>query len=226
MYLGICCGVPSGTLKTELHVYAGISDPTLTDNGIINPRLGDVGDNYVVKYLFLLGCSVWAPALGRHRHGRHGNTAIISGEGTGLLRLHSTYRHDLNIYSSNEGRVQARYAATICFTCFSIRCVMVRLKRSLEKWGANVKPWRRLCALRAFWVVFAETIPSTKILEFRLKEELLYICVLCSKYSKHITTLTSFQVREFEIKGLIAGTIALEGIGSLFIFDCPLVLFS
>jgi hypothetical protein len=29
-----------------------------------------------------------------------------SGEGTGLLRLHSTYRHDLKIYSSDEGRVQ------------------------------------------------------------------------------------------------------------------------
>ncbi|KAF2543431.1 hypothetical protein F2Q68_00032794 [Brassica cretica] len=27
-------------------------------------------------------------------------------EGTGLLRFHSTYRHDLKIYSSDEGRVQ------------------------------------------------------------------------------------------------------------------------
>lgn len=26
--------------------------------------------------------------------------------GGGLLRLHSTYRHDLKIYSSDEGRVQ------------------------------------------------------------------------------------------------------------------------
>lgn len=33
-------------------------------------------------------------------------TCKISGEGTGLLRLHSTYRHDLKIYSSDEGRVQ------------------------------------------------------------------------------------------------------------------------
>lgn len=32
--------------------------------------------------------------------------AAVSGEGTGLLRLHSTYRHDLKIYSSDEGRVQ------------------------------------------------------------------------------------------------------------------------
>ena len=31
---------------------------------------------------------------------------MFAGEGTGLLRLHSTYRHDLKIYSSDEGRVQ------------------------------------------------------------------------------------------------------------------------
>lgn len=31
---------------------------------------------------------------------------VVAGEGTGLLRLHSTYRHDLKIYSSDEGRVQ------------------------------------------------------------------------------------------------------------------------
>ena len=33
------------------------------------------------------------------------------GEGTGLLRLYSTYRHDLKIYSSDEGRVQMFAAA-------------------------------------------------------------------------------------------------------------------
>ncbi|KAL0835205.1 hypothetical protein Bca101_087094 [Brassica carinata] len=32
-------------------------------------------------------------------------------EGTGLLRLHSTYRHDLKIYISDEGRVQMSAAA-------------------------------------------------------------------------------------------------------------------
>lgn len=40
----------------------------------------------------------------------------ISGEyagtqGLGLLRLHSTYRHDLKIYASDEGRVQMTAAA-------------------------------------------------------------------------------------------------------------------
>jgi Histidine phosphatase superfamily (branch 2) len=32
-------------------------------------------------------------------------------DGGGLLRLHSTYRHDLKIYSSDEGRVQTSAAA-------------------------------------------------------------------------------------------------------------------
>ena len=34
------------------------------------------------------------------------STLVEVGEGTGLIRLHSTYRHDLKIYSSDEGRVQ------------------------------------------------------------------------------------------------------------------------
>ena len=33
--------------------------------------------------------------------------------GGGLLRLHSTYRHDLKIYSSDEGRVQMSAAAFV-----------------------------------------------------------------------------------------------------------------
>jgi inositol hexakisphosphate/diphosphoinositol-pentakisphosphate kinase len=36
-----------------------------------------------------------------------------SADGGGLLRLHSTYRHDLKLYSSDEGRVQASAAAFI-----------------------------------------------------------------------------------------------------------------
>lgn len=51
---------------------------------------------------------------------------LMSGEGTGLLRLHSTYRHDLKIYSSDEGRVQVRllhmisgggFNQSICSVC-------------------------------------------------------------------------------------------------------------
>ncbi|CAI9277381.1 unnamed protein product [Lactuca saligna] len=38
--------------------------------------------------------------------GRYFRNTMYPGEDTGLLRLHSTYRHDLKIYSSDEGRVQ------------------------------------------------------------------------------------------------------------------------
>lgn len=37
--------------------------------------------------------------------------SMYPGESMGLLRLHSTYRHDLKIYSSDEGRVQMTAAA-------------------------------------------------------------------------------------------------------------------
>ncbi|XP_051114666.1 inositol hexakisphosphate and diphosphoinositol-pentakisphosphate kinase VIP2-like isoform X2 [Andrographis paniculata] len=43
--------------------------------------------------------------------GRYFRYHMYPGEGTGLLRLHSTYRHDLKIYSSDEGRVQMSAAA-------------------------------------------------------------------------------------------------------------------
>jgi inositol hexakisphosphate/diphosphoinositol-pentakisphosphate kinase len=36
---------------------------------------------------------------------------MYPGEGLGFLRLHSTFRHDLKIYSSEEGRVQITAAA-------------------------------------------------------------------------------------------------------------------
>ena len=43
-------------------------------------------------------------------------SALLPGDyagfpGCGLLRLHSTYRHDLKIYASDEGRVQMTAAA-------------------------------------------------------------------------------------------------------------------
>ena len=41
-------------------------------------------------------------------------TLVHLGEGPGLLRLHSTYRHDLKIYSSDEGRVQVNGSISSC----------------------------------------------------------------------------------------------------------------
>ncbi|CAH1427932.1 unnamed protein product [Lactuca virosa] len=43
----------------------------------------------------------WAEELGRYFRNN-----VYPGEGTGLLRLHITYCHDLKIYSSDEGHVQ------------------------------------------------------------------------------------------------------------------------
>ena len=40
--------------------------------------------------------------------------------GSGFLRLHSTYRHDLKVYASDEGRVQMTAAA---FTKVHTLCV-------------------------------------------------------------------------------------------------------
>ncbi|TRY63566.1 hypothetical protein TCAL_11569 [Tigriopus californicus] len=41
----------------------------------------------------------------------HNNGEYAGTQGLGLLRLHSTYRHDLKIYASDEGRVQMTAAA-------------------------------------------------------------------------------------------------------------------
>ena len=41
--------------------------------------------------------------------------------GCGLLRLHSTYRHDLKIYASDEGRVQMTAAAFAKVTIQKLR---------------------------------------------------------------------------------------------------------
>lgn len=43
--------------------------------------------------------------------GRHISGDSIGTQGLGLLRLHSTFRHDLKIYASDEGRVQMTAAA-------------------------------------------------------------------------------------------------------------------
>ncbi len=43
--------------------------------------------------------------------GRHISGDLIGTQGLGLLRLHSTFRHDLKIYASDEGRVQMTAAA-------------------------------------------------------------------------------------------------------------------
>ena len=48
-------------------------------------------------------------------------------QGLGLLRLHSTYRHDLKIYASDEGRVQMTAAA------FAKGLLALEVSKFLEK---------------------------------------------------------------------------------------------
>lgn len=43
--------------------------------------------------------------------GQHFRMTMYPGESVGLIRLHSTFRHDLKIYASDEGRVQMTAAA-------------------------------------------------------------------------------------------------------------------
>ena len=48
-------------------------------------------------------------------------------DGGGVLRLHSTYRHDLKIYSSDEGRVQMTAAAFARGCSFMRACALNEL---------------------------------------------------------------------------------------------------
>lgn len=50
-----------------------------------------------------------------------GQSKGLGGDGLGLLRLHSTFRHDLKIYASDEGRVQMTAGKLISFRCLSER---------------------------------------------------------------------------------------------------------
>lgn len=58
--------------------------------------------------------------------------------GGGFLRLHSTYRHDLKIYSSDEGRVQMSAAA---FTQGLLDLEGSSLTPILVRYGNQTCPW-------------------------------------------------------------------------------------
>ena len=46
--------------------------------------------------------------------------------GSGFLRLHSTYRHDLKVYASDEGRVQMTAASFVKVCCLSLTAMPVQ----------------------------------------------------------------------------------------------------
>uniref|UniRef100_A0A0E0GS37 Inositol hexakisphosphate and diphosphoinositol-pentakisphosphate kinase n=4 Tax=Oryza TaxID=4527 RepID=A0A0E0GS37_ORYNI len=77
-------------------------------------RCGDGEEERPIEALMILKYGGVLTHAGRKQAeelGRFFRNNIYPGEGTGLLRLHSTYRHDLKIYSSDEGRVQMSAAA-------------------------------------------------------------------------------------------------------------------
>ena len=54
--------------------------------------------------------------------------------GSGFLRLHSTYRHDLKVYASDEGRVQMTAAAfTKVRPCGTCTCTFLRYVLGLRR---------------------------------------------------------------------------------------------
>lgn len=82
---------------------------------------------------------------------------FVLGEGTGLLRLHSTYRHDLKIYSSDEGRVQVMHPNLLSIPV-SVYLMHVDIQRYTWVALGRVSPilfrFLMICspALTCFWI--------------------------------------------------------------------------
>ena len=104
--------------------------------------------------------------------------------GGGLLRLHSTYRHDLKIYSSDEGRVQTSAAAftkgLLDLEGTSLTPILVSLvKKVLAAGGARTcRAWGHVPS--ALWVAGrgggARTVPRPcgRTLQHRLMSTVSY----------------------------------------------------
>ena len=91
--------------------------------------------------------------------------------GGGLLRLHSTYRHDLKIYSSDEGRVQTSAAA---FTQGLLDLEGDSLTPILVRWGFR----SRVGYISVIWVLALYVDMSFLVPHF------LYLLVKLSRVSK------------------------------------------
>ncbi|KAF0917120.1 hypothetical protein E2562_016925 [Oryza meyeriana var. granulata] len=83
-------------------------------NWVHVPKSNGDGEEYPIEALMVLKYGGVLTHAGRKQAeelGRYFRNNMYPSEGPGLLRLHSTYRHDLKIYSSDEGRVQMSAAA-------------------------------------------------------------------------------------------------------------------
>lgn len=70
--------------------------------------------------------------------------------GCGLLRLHSTFRHDLKIYASDEGRVQMTAAAFAKVYTAILPQSQLLLGREAESYLGNFRVF--VCRLRNFFL--------------------------------------------------------------------------
>ena len=73
----------------------------------------------------------------RHKHTNSSFLGEYAGtQGLGLLRLHSTYRHDLKIYASDEGRVQMTAAAFAKgLLALEVRTFLLYISNSIYKYA-------------------------------------------------------------------------------------------
>ena len=79
-----------------------------------NLAVAQVVDGVVMEVMLVLKWGGNLTALGREQAAELGQNFRMTsypGESTGFLRLHNSYRHDLKIYSSDEGRVQMTAAS-------------------------------------------------------------------------------------------------------------------
>lgn len=100
------------------HPFSGINRKVQLKPVAWETRVGEDGSKkeVPVEALFILKWGGELTKLGEAQAeflgGRFRNSLYPGDEdGGGVLRLHSTYRHDLKIYSSDEGRVQTTAAA-------------------------------------------------------------------------------------------------------------------
>ena len=98
-------GSPSRNGSSESVPTLDVSDPSAGSSEVVEAP---------TEATFILKWGGELTALGEAQAGILGTRfrqTLYPGEMSGVLRLHSTYRHDLKIYSSDEGRVQMTAAA-------------------------------------------------------------------------------------------------------------------
>lgn len=72
-------------------------------------------------------------------------------QGLGLLRLHSTFRHDLKIYASDEGRVQMT-AAAFAKVCFFFSFLFIHKRKKIKFFWVVFKILTAFCTIILIYI--------------------------------------------------------------------------